>query len=289
MIVKTNEVVYIPKGSINQIISHLQKKNYNVTKLDSLMLRLIGIPQSGWIYIGQKRLTRADFLYRLTTAKAAMVDVMLIPGETTYIFLDELAEKLSLDRLKLQNEFLKQSPWPEGALFPDTYKLPIGISEHAAIHLLLARSQKEMHYLSKKIFGKYDKRKWLRYLIVASIIQKEAASVEEMPVVASVIYNRLKKGMKLQMDGSLNYGRFSHMRITAKRLRQDTSRYNTYRYKGIPPYPVCNPGLNAIKAAIFPAQTPYLYFVRLRNGGHAFATSYKKHLKNLNSVTKSNK
>ena len=289
MIVKTNEVVYIPKGSINQIISHLQKKNYNVTKLDSLLLRLIGMPQSGWIHIGKKRLTRADFLYRLTTAKAAMVDITLIPGETTYVFLDELAEKLSLDRSKLQNEFVKQSIWPEGALFPDTYKLPIGISEHAAIHLLLARSQKEMHYLSKKIFGKYDKRKWLRYLIVASIVQKEAASIQEMPLVASVIYNRLKKGMKLQMDGTLNYGQYSHTKVTPKRLRKDTSRYNTYLYKGLPPYPVCNPGLHAIKAAIFPAKTTYLYFVKLRHDKHAFSSSYKQHLQNINNVTKSNK
>ena len=288
MIVKTNEVVYIPKGSINQIISHLQKKNYNVTKLDSFLLRLIGTPQSGWIYIGQKRLTRADFLYRLTTAKAAMVDVTLIPGETSYVFLDELAKKLDLDREKLQSEFLQQSPLREGAFFPETYKLPMGISEYAAIHILLVRSQKQMRYIAKKIFGKYDRRKWLRYLVVASIIQKEAASKEEMPLVASVIYNRLKKGMKLQMDGTLNYGRYSHLKVTAKRLRNDTSRYNTYLYKGLPPYPVCNPGLDAIKAAIFPAKTSYLYFVKLRSGKHAFASTYKEHIRNIRNVTKSN-
>ena len=288
MIIKTNEVVYIPKGSINQIITHLQKKNYNVTKLDSLILRFIGTPQSGWIYIGKKRLTRADFLYLLTTAKAAMVDVTLIPGETTYIFLNELANKLSLDRSKLQYEFQRQSPLPEGAFVPDTYKLPVGISEHGAIHLLLARSNRQMLYYAKKIFGKYDERKWLRYLIVASIVQKESASKEEMPLVASVIYNRLKKGMKLQMDGALNYGRYSHTKITAKRLRSDTSRYNTYRYKGLPPYPVCNPSFDAVKAAIFPAKSSYLYFVKLRSGGHAFASTYKEHLKNIKSVTKSN-
>ena len=288
MIIKTNEVVYIPKGSINQIITHLQKKNYNVTKLDSLVLRFVGTPQSGWIYIGEKKLTRADFLYRLTKAKAAMVDVTLIPGETTYIFLNKLAKKLSLDRAKLQYEFQRQSPLPEGALVPDTYKLPIGISEYAAIHLLLVRSSRQMQHFSRKIFGRYDARKWLRYLVVASIVQKESASKEEMPVVASVIYNRLKKGMKLQMDGSLNYGRFSHMKITARRLRSDTSRYNTYRYKGLPPYPVCNPGFDAIKASIFPAKTSYLYFVKLRNGRHAFASRYADHLRNIKSVTKSN-
>ncbi len=288
MIVKTNEVVYIPKGSINQIITHLQKKKYNVTKLDSLILRFIGKPQSGWIYIGKKKLTRADFLYKLTTAKAAMVDVTLIPGETTYVFLDELAKTLSLDSLKLRSEFARQSPIPEGMLVPNTYKLPKGISEYAAIHLLLVRSKKQMYRFAVKIFGSYNQHKWLRYLIVASIIQKESASKEEMPIVASVIYNRLKKGMKLQMDGALNYGRYSHLKITAKRLRNDTSRYNTYRYKGLPPYPICNPSFDAIKAAIFPAKTSYLYFVKLRNGKHAFSKRYSEHLKKIRNVTKSN-
>ncbi len=288
MLIKTNEVVYIPKGSINQIITHLQKKKYNVTKLDSFILRFIGKPQCGWIYIGKRRLRRADFLYKLTTAKAAMVDVTLIPGETTYLFLDQISKTLGLDRNKLQKEFEKLSPLPEGAFVPDTYKLPIGITEHAAIYLLLARSNKEMRRFSIKIFGTYNKRKWLRYLVVASIIQKESASKEEMPIISSVIYNRLKKGMKLQMDGALNYGRYSHVRITAERLRSDTSRYNTYRYKGLPPYPVCNPSLDAIKAAIFPAKTSYLYFVKLRNGKHAFASSYKHHLRNIKKVTKGN-
>ena len=289
MIVQTNEVVYIPKGSINHIITHLQHKKYNLSKLDSLLLRFIGSPQSGWIYIGRKRLTRADFLYRLTTAKAAMVDVTLIPGETTYIFLDKLAEELGLDRAKLRYEFQRQSPFPEGALVPETYKLPKGITEYALIRILLGRSQKQMRQFSRKIFGRYDERKWLRYLVVASIIQKEAASKEEMPLVASVIYNRLKRGMKLQMDGALNYGRYSHLKVSAKRLRSDTSRYNTYRYKGLPPYPVCNPGFHAVKAAIFPAKSSYLYFVKLRDGKHAFSSTYKEHLQNIRKVTKGNK
>jgi UPF0755 protein len=110
-----------------------------------------------------------------------------------------------------------------------------------------------------------------------------------MPIVASVIYNRLKKGMKLQMDGALNYGRYSHTKITAKRLRSDTSRYNTYKYKGLPPYPVCNVSFDAIKAAIFPAKTSYLYFVKLRNGKHSFSRRYSSHIRKVKSVTKRNR
>ena len=288
MIIKTNEVVYIPKGSINQIIAHLQAKKYNITKLDSIILRFIGMPQSGWVYIGSKSLTRADFLYRLTKAKAAMVDVTLIPGETTYIFLQQLAKKLDLDFKTLQKEYKKQSKFPEGAFVPDTYKLPVGISEKLVVMLLLKNSRKKMQELARKVFGRYDERKWYRYLIIASIVQKESASIQEMPIVASVIYNRLKKRMKLQMDGTLNYGKYSHTKITAKRLRSDTSSYNTYFHKGLPPHPVCNPGFHALKAAIFPAHTEYLYFVKLKNGKHAFSKSYSQHLKNIKKVTKSN-
>jgi UPF0755 protein len=121
---------------------------------------------------------------------------------------------------------------------------------------------------------------------MASVIQKEAANKEEMPIVASVINNRLKKGMKLQMDGTLNYGPYSHHKITAKRIRQDKSRYNTYMYKGLPPLPVCNVELSAIRAAIFPAKTDYLYFMKSKNGTHDFSRYYSTHLDNIRAATK---
>jgi len=288
LIVKTNEVIYIPKGSINQIISYLKVKNYDVCKLDSIILRFIGKPQSGWIYIGTTKLTRADFLYKLTTAKAALEDITLIPGETTYIFLNQLSKELNLDRIKLQYEFDKLSPFKEGAFVPNTYKLPIGITEKMVISLLLKNSLYQMKKFSYKIFGSYNEKKWLKYLIIASIIQKESASKEEMPLVSSVIHNRLKKGMKLQMDGSLNYGKYSHIKITSKRIRKDKSKYNTYMYKGLPPYPVCNVSFDAIKAAIFPAHTSYLYFMKQKNKKHAFSSTYKGHIQNIKNVTKSN-
>ncbi len=286
MVVHTNEVVYIPKGSINKIITHLQAKKYDVGKLDSLLLRFIGNPQSGWIFIGTKELRRGDFLYKLTHAKAPMVDITLIPGETTYVFMQEVAKKLGLSHAKLMNYFYQEAPYKEGALVPDTYKIPYGIQEKTLVLLLLKKSQKEMKDFAMKVFGVFDERKWRRFVTIASIIQKEAANKEEMPIIASVIYNRLRKKMKLQMDGSLNYGKYSHTKITASRLRHDSSRYNTYLYRGLPPYPVCNPGFDAIKAAIFPKRTDYLYFVKGKDNKHLFSSTFQKHKKN---VTLSNK
>ena len=264
----------------------MQHKNIDVSPLDAFFMRFIGMPQQGWINMGRTQLTHADFLHRLSTAKAAMINVTLIPGETTYIFLEEMAKELSLDHKTLMREFKEQSPFKEGAFVPDTYKLPLGITEETVIALLLDRSQKKMKEWSEKIFGTYNEAKWYKYLTLASVIQKEAASIEEMPIVSSVIQNRLNKKMKLQMDGALNYGKYSHIKITPARIRNDTTAYNTYKYKGIPDDPVCNVSLPAIRAAIFPAKTDYLYFMKNKKGEHDFTRYYSTHIGNINRATK---
>lgn len=236
--------------------------------------------------MGQNKMTHGDFLYRLTRAKAAMVDITLIPGETTYAFSWQLSKELGLDMGKLYNAFISLGHYEEGALVPDTYSLPIGISEReAAVHLLRSSAKRHQAW-AEKIFGTYNKKKWQQYLVMASVIQKEAANKEEMPIVASVIYNRLEKNMKLQMDGTLNYGKYSHQKITAARIKSDESRYNTYKHRGLPPLPVCNVELSAIKAAIFPAKTDYLYFMKGKKGTHDFTRYYSTHLRNIGAVTK---
>lgn len=282
----TPKVIYIQQGTINQIIAQMQVNNYDLSKLDSLLLRLIGSPQSGWINMTTRVNTKADFLYKLTTAKAALQNVTLIPGETTYIFLRQLSKNLHLDIDKLESEFAKQAPIKEGAFVPDTYKMPIGITEKKLIGLLLKVSLAKMKKLSMKIFGTYNEKKWFHYVSMASIIQKESANVIEMPIVSSVIYNRLKKGMKLQMDGTLNYGKYSHLRVTPKRIRHDKSIYNTYIHKGVPALPVCNVSFSAIKAAIFPAKTDYLYFMKNKSNTHDFTCNYSTHMRNVRRATK---
>lgn len=283
---QTSKVLYIPSGSISTIITHLKDKNITLTSLDKTILRFIGSPQQGWIYMGQNKMTHGDFLYKLTRAKAAMIDVTLIPGETTYAFCVQLSKELGLDIDKLYTAFTTLGHYEEGSLVPDTYSLPIGINEReAAIHLLRSSAIRHKAW-AEKIFGTYNKKKWLQYLIAASVIQKEAANRSEMPIVASVIYNRLHKNMKLQMDGTLNYGKYSHQKITASRIRTDNSRYNTYKHRGLPPLPVCNVELSAIKAAIFPAKTDFLYFMKGKKGTHDFSRYYSTHLRNIKDATK---
>ena len=279
-------MLYIPQGSINKIIAQMTDNNQNVCKLDSLFLRVLGSPQSGWVNIGTTRSTKADFLYKLTTAKAALQNVTLIPGETTYIFLNQLSQSLNLDRKILQQEYELQTIHKEGAFVPNTYRLPIGITEKELIKILLARSSTQMKDLSMKLFGIYNEKKWFHFVAIASVVQKESANISEMPIVSSVIYNRIKKGMLLQMDGTLNYGEYSHVKVTPKRIRDDNSVFNTYKYKGVPSIPICNVSFDAIRAAVFPAKTSYLYFMKNRSGKHDFTSNYSTHLRNIKGATK---
>lgn len=287
--IHTPKVLYIPAGSVHNIITHLESQNLDVTLLDLFLLRFIGSPQSGWIDIKSQSNTKADFLYKLTTAKAALQNVTLIPGETTYMFFLQLEKELDLNATLLQNAFKKHSPVEEGSLVPETYKLPKGITEEQLVKLLLQSAHKRHLALAQKFLGSYDQTKWFHYVAIASVIQKESANVEEMPLVSSVIHNRLKCNMPLQMDGTLNYGKYSHIRITPKRIKEDMSSYNTYKHRGVPSTPVCNVSEEAIEAAFLPAKSEYLYFMKNKKGTHDFSCNYSTHLKNIRYVTKRNK
>lgn len=282
----TSKVIYIPKGSINHIISYLNDRNYDIAKIDAIFLRFFGSPQSGWIDMKKNIQTKADFLMKLTKAKAALRDITLIPGETTYIFLNQIAKKFSLNKNLLEYEFKKQSLYQEGAFIAETYSIPVGVKEKEIIHILLNKSYFQKKSIAEKFLGKYNEKDFYYYITIASVIQKEAANRKEMPIISSVIYNRLKKGMKLQMDGTLNYGKYSHLKVTKERILNDNSFYNTYKYRGIPKEPVCNVSVEAIIAAMFPAQTNYLYFMKNRNGVHDFSCNYSTHLDNIKRATK---
>jgi len=279
--VKTTKTLFVPQGSIQSIISQLHKQGYALSVIDSYILRLLGTPKTGWISLGKTELNRIDFLYKLTNAKAMIHKVTLIPGETKEIFLEAVAKQLDLNKTKLLDYYKEYSSYPEAGIYADTYHVPYGIGEKHLILFLTKTSNKKYKSLSEKIYGTYDKKQWSKILTIASIIQKEAANNKEMPIVSSVIVNRLKKGMRLQMDGTLNYGKYSHIKVTPERIKNDTTHFNTYKYKGLPPSPIGSVSLSAIKAAIKPAKTNYLYFMKNAQGVHDFTNTFKKHRRNI--------
>ncbi len=167
----------------------------------------------------------------------------------------------------------------EGYLFPETYKYASGIDCDELIRKFVSTFKKvfyklwnlkpESHKLTKK-----------ETIIMASLIEKETSKDFERPIIASVFYNRLKRGMLLQCDPTIIYslkleGKWEG-RIRTKNIKFNHP-YNTYVFKGLPPGPICNPGKASIRAAISPAKTKYLYFVSKNDGTHYFSRSLKEH------------
>jgi UPF0755 protein len=114
-------------------------------------------------------------------------------------------------------------------------------------------------------------------LTLASIIEKETGAPFERPLISSVFHNRLRKGMRLETDPTVIYGmKDFNGNLTRKDLKTLTP-YNTYKIKGLPPGPIASPGLAAIEAALYPAETDYLFFVSKKDSTHQFSTNFKDH------------
>ena len=168
----------------------------------------------------------------------------------------------------------------EGYLFSKTYKIYENSSPKEAIEIFY-NSFKDFFNDTLKQKAKEIGLSVHQVLTLASIIKGETDLVEEMPTISGVYHNRLRIGMRLQADPTIQYllpGGWR--RLTYKDL-QIESPYNTYKYSGLPPGPINNPGKNAILAALYPEKNNYLYFVASGNGGHSFAKTYSDHLKNV--------
>lgn len=277
--VQTERIVNLPKGSLAKIIAYLNNdKGGHFNKLDMLFIRFLGQPQSGFIDMGAEILPKGAFFKALVSAKAASKEVTLIPGETMYYFIRILSQTFQLSIDDLQVAYDKYFPYPDGVIFPDTYHLPIGANADEIMRILYELSISRHRQNAIRLLGSYEQEVWFQKVAIASVIQKEAANNDEMPIIAAVVFNRIKNNMPLQMDGSLNYGEYSHSKVTPERIRNDTSTYNTYKHKGVPPYPVGSASLSAIEAVFNPADVDYLYFVRDRaTGVHKFSKTYGEH------------
>jgi UPF0755 protein len=168
----------------------------------------------------------------------------------------------------------------EGYLFSKTYKLYENSSPEDAIKLFYD-SFKDFFNDSLKQRAMEIGLSVHQVLTLASIIKGETDLVDEMPIISGVYHNRLRIGMRLQADPTIQYllpGGWR--RLTYEDLKIE-SPYNTYKYSGLPPGPINNPGKNAILAALYPEKNNYLYFVANGIGGHNFAKTYSDHLKNV--------
>lgn len=173
----------------------------------------------------------------------------------------------------------------EGYLFPDTYIFPHGISEREAIDEMLNQFNNKVFHLMKGTGTARRARtagiNLSRHeaISLASIIEKEAKVEDEKPIISAVFHNRLGQGRRLESCATVLYSLgYPRRKLTDRDLKDTRSPYNTYIYKGLPPGPICNPGLGSIAAALNPSRDRYLYFVSKNDGTHYFAKSYKEFL-----------
>ena len=164
----------------------------------------------------------------------------------------------------------------DGYLFPDTYTLPEGSTARDAVDLMVKRFEQVW---TPQWTARLDSIQLSRNqaLTLASIVEKEAKLPAERPVIAGVYMNRLRSGMLLQADPTVQYALPEHqVRLLYKHLRVKSD-YNTYMRKGLPPGPIASPGKPSIVAALYPATVPYRYFVAFPDGHHEFRATQAQH------------
>jgi UPF0755 protein len=174
----------------------------------------------------------------------------------------------------------------EGYLFPDTYIVTRSTSAQQIVDRMINEFRRnftpEMRERAQAL-GLTPRQA----VVLASIVEKESAVPAERPLIASVYVNRLRSGMRLQADPTVIFALKRDGKWTGTLYRSDytyESPYNTYVSDGLPPGPICNPGLRALKAAVSPAKTAYLYFVAQDSGGHTFSKTFEEHLQAIAAV-----
>ena len=248
--------------------------------------------------------------YAFTPAMEAK-DVLakLVAGEITVIKITipegfgvkEIARRLADEGLADERKFLEKArdfaPYgymekgehedvrytAEGFLFPATYELQPDMNEQDIMNMM---AQALDGRLTRKMRARAREMDLSIYELItlASLIEKEALFAEDRPIIAQVFYKRLKRGMPLQTDATLQYLMDAPKEDVSIADTQIESPYNTYQNKGLPPGPIASPGMDAIEAALYPADTDYLYFVADRSGHNHYSMTYDEHIAIVNEV-----
>lgn len=223
----------------------------------------------------------ATIVLVLSNPTSAEVKVTIPEGFTK----EQIKEKLIATFADFdQKEWDKQTKSLEGYLFPDTYQFSKDASVTEIVEKM--RSTLDRRLAENDIFINVDvqlqssKFTLLQVLTMASIIEKEVQTLEDMKRVAGILFNRMQIGMPLQVDSTLTYiNKKTSATLTLSDLKMD-SLYNTYTNRGLPPGPICNPGMNAILAVLHPTDSDFLYFLTTKDGTAVYAKTHAEHVAN---------
>lgn len=221
-------------------------------------------------------------LRKLSSGDFLRVRVTVWEGVPLWKVASALSAKLPVDSTDLWNlnadsAFLDSMnlDYLEGYLYPETYIIPW----HQPLRQVVREMVELQRRMTDSLTGKAapNDLDWDQVITLASIVEAEALMDDEMPRIASVYHNRLRKNMRLDADPTVIYGLGGLDRpLTRSDLRQETP-YNTYRMKGLPPTPINSPGLAAIRAVLYPESTDYLFFVADGSGYHRFSRTNSEH------------
>lgn len=285
------------KGPYNQSVKITVSGGDSLQKI-SQQLHALGLIRSPLLFNFYVRYTQRDrafkkgqYVFSPHTSESQIAEA-IFKGLGMYyrVFLPEGYTTLrmlnSIEKYKFFEKDRYPQP-PEGVLFPDTYRVESGTKYSDFLKLMEQRMkdavQEAWQNRENNLYFKTPEQ----MVIAASLIEKETYLKTERPVIASVIVNRLRKGMRLQIDPTVIYGLSKTgllgRPLTRKDLQQVTP-YNTYRKKGLPPTPICNPGVQSLKAAADPANTDHMFYVATGKGGHNFAKDYNNHLQNIKKM-----
>jgi UPF0755 protein len=281
--------VVVPRGASLRIAAdslarHGVIQNATVFRLYALVRRRDRSIKAG-TYQFRRGISWGEVLDDLHGGKGLMRSITIPEGWSLAQIVPQLARVLSapVDSVEaavrdtaLLHRLDVPTPTLEGYLFPDTYVFPDGTTPRTAVRAMVARFQSVWQpewdlQLQKSAMSRND------VMALAAIVEKEARLPEERPVIAAVYLNRLRAGMPLQADPTVQYAIGHHVaRVYYKDLEID-SPYNTYKHAGLPPGPIASPGKPAIVASLFPAKVPYRFFVAHPDGHHEFTTSFREH------------
>ena len=221
--------------------------------------------------------TASEILDQLVSGGAQVATWVTIPEGFTA---RQIAQRLQAEGVGRADAFERSFRGHEGFLFPSTYLIPLAATPSQVTRMLTDQFAKELPPDAAQRAAALHVT-LQQAVTVASLVEREAKIEADRPLIAGVIYNRLRLGMPLQVDATIEYALPKHKTALSLHDLQIDSPYNTYEHAGLPPTPISNPGLPSLLAALHPAKTDALYYVYCGNGHHVFAKTLTEHQANI--------
>ena len=283
--------INIPKGVTLSQIGNILKEESIISNKRTFTMAVKSLGHEKNIpagrYVLHNALNNRAIINQLVYGVPSLKSITVLEGWTIYQIANELERELKISKktfLRLCNDqrviklFNLEGNSLEGYLFPDTYTFAEGVDPY----LVLTRMVNEfINNITKsmEVQAQEMNMSLLEVITLASIIEGEAIYDSERAIISAVYHNRLKRGMKLQADPTIQYIIDDGPRRLLNKDLKIESKYNTYLYRGLPPGPINSPGKESIIAALYPSVNEYLYFVARGDGYHTFSTNEKDHNK----------